>query len=65
MSITARRRPWTAHPPRHVGGPVEPEGGLPKEDREFYVMQGEVYTEEPFGTAGEATESYTADRRRP
>jgi len=37
---------------------VEPEGGLPRVDREFYVMQGEVYTEEPFGTAGEATESY-------
>jgi nitrite reductase (NO-forming) len=37
---------------------VEPEGGLPKVDREFYVMQGEIYTEQPFGTAGEATESY-------
>jgi nitrite reductase (NO-forming) len=37
---------------------VEPEAGLPKVDREFYVMQGEIYTEEPFGTAGEATESY-------
>jgi nitrite reductase (NO-forming) len=34
---------------------VEPEGGLPKVDREFYVMQGEIYTEEPFGTPGEAT----------
>lgn len=32
---------------------VEPEGGLPKVDREFYVMQGEIYTEEPFGTPGE------------
>jgi nitrite reductase (NO-forming) len=30
---------------------VEPEGGLPPVDREFYVMQGEIYTEEPFGTA--------------
>ncbi|WP_084536773.1 copper-containing nitrite reductase [Azospirillum halopraeferens] len=37
---------------------VEPEGGLPPVDREFYVMQGEIYTEEPFGTAGELTESY-------
>jgi nitrite reductase (NO-forming) len=37
---------------------VEPEGGLPKVDREFYVMQGELYTEEAFGTAGELTESY-------
>jgi nitrite reductase (NO-forming) len=34
---------------------VEPEGGLPKVDREFYVMQGEVYTEEAFGAPGEAT----------
>ncbi len=32
---------------------VEPEGGLPPVDREFYVMQGEVYTVEPFGTMGE------------
>ncbi len=37
---------------------VEPEGGLPKVDHEFYVMQGEIYTEQPFGTKGEATESY-------
>ncbi|MGH6921136.1 MAG: copper-containing nitrite reductase [Geminicoccaceae bacterium] len=37
---------------------VEPEGGLPKVDREFYVMQGELYTEEAFGTKGELTESY-------
>ena len=31
---------------------VEPAGGLPKVDREFYVMQGEVYTAQPFGTQG-------------
>ena len=37
---------------------VEPEGGLPPVDREFYVMQGEIYTEETYGTAGELTESY-------
>ena len=37
---------------------VEPEGGLPKVDREFYVMQGELYTEQKFGTKGELTESY-------
>lgn len=37
---------------------VEPEGGLPRVDREFYVMQSEIYTEQPFGTSGEATESY-------
>jgi len=32
---------------------VEPEGGLPPVDREFYVMQGEVYTAEDMGTQGE------------
>lgn len=37
---------------------VEPEGGLPPVDREYYVMQGEIYTEEPIGTAGTLTESY-------
>ena len=36
---------------------VEPEGGLAKVDREFYVMQGEIYTEQEFGTKGELTES--------
>ena len=30
---------------------VEPAGGLPKVDREFYVMQGEIYTDEPRSTA--------------
>ena len=37
---------------------VEPEEGLPPVDREFYVMQGEIYTEEPFGSSGLLTESY-------
>jgi nitrite reductase (NO-forming) len=37
---------------------VEPEGGLPKVDHEFYVMQGEIYTEKPFGSKGELAESY-------
>lgn len=37
---------------------VEPEQGLPPVDREFYVMQGEIYTEEPFGNGGLLTESY-------
>lgn len=37
---------------------VEPEEGLPPVDREFYVMQGELYTEEPFGSSGLLTESY-------
>ena len=36
---------------------VEPEAGLPKVDHEFYVMQGEIYTEQPHGTEGELTES--------
>jgi nitrite reductase (NO-forming) len=31
---------------------VEPTGGLPKVDREFYVMQGELYTDRPFGQPG-------------
>jgi nitrite reductase (NO-forming) len=31
---------------------VEPEGGLPRMDREFYVMQGEVYTQRTFGQHG-------------
>jgi nitrite reductase (NO-forming) len=34
---------------------VEPAGGLPHVDREFYVMQGEIYTAEPFGTQGHLT----------
>ncbi len=39
---------------------VEPEGGLPPVDREFYVMQGEIYTSQPFGTAGHLDFSYDA-----
>lgn len=31
---------------------VEPEGGLPKVDKEFYVMQGDLYTDHAFGTKG-------------
>ncbi|EJL91305.1 nitrite reductase, copper-containing [Polaromonas sp. CF318] len=31
---------------------VEPEGGLPKVDREYYVMQGEMYTGRPHGAKG-------------
>lgn len=34
---------------------VEPEGGLEPVDREFYVMQGEIYSAEPFGTLGPLT----------
>jgi nitrite reductase (NO-forming) len=31
---------------------VEPKKGLPRVDREFYVMQGEIYTESKFGEKG-------------
>ena len=31
---------------------VEPEGGLPPVNREFYIMQGEVYTAGKFGELG-------------
>lgn len=34
---------------------VEPEGGLPKVDREFYVMQGDIYTTGAFGDKGKQT----------
>jgi nitrite reductase (NO-forming) len=33
---------------------VEPEAGLPPVDHEFYVMQGEIYTDVPFGQHGSA-----------
>jgi nitrite reductase (NO-forming) len=33
---------------------VEPEDGLPKVDREFYIMQGEIYTDVPYGQHGSA-----------
>jgi nitrite reductase (NO-forming) len=31
---------------------VEPAGGLPKVDHEYYMMQGEIYTTQPFNTHG-------------
>src|SRR3546814_16346153 len=31
---------------------VEPDGGLPEVDREFYVMQGELYTAQKHGSSG-------------
>jgi nitrite reductase (NO-forming) len=37
---------------------VEPEGGLPRVDREFYVMQGELYTVDAFGGTGEQEMDY-------
>ncbi|MBN2116800.1 MAG: nitrite reductase, copper-containing [Anaerolineales bacterium] len=39
---------------------VEPEEGLPPVDREFYVMQGELYTNEAFGSTGQLTENLQA-----
>ena len=39
---------------------VEPAGGLPKVDREFCMMQSEVYTTQPFGTKGNLTFDYQA-----
>ena len=39
---------------------VEPEEGLPPVDREFYVMQGELYTKEAFGSTGLLTENVPA-----
>jgi nitrite reductase (NO-forming) len=37
---------------------IEPEGGLPRVDHEFYVMQGEIYTEQKLGATGELTGSF-------
>jgi nitrite reductase (NO-forming) len=38
---------------------VEPEGGLPAVDREFYVMQGDIYTTGAFGEQGHHTTDIT------
>ena len=37
---------------------VEPEGGLPKVDHEYYVMQSELYTDQKFGASGELTQNF-------
>lgn len=48
----------TALVPEHISAGiyglilVEPEGGLPKVDREFYVMQGDIYTKGAHGAKG-------------
>ncbi len=48
----------TASVPHHISAGmygmilVEPQEGLPKVDKEFYVMQGDMYTSHPFGTKG-------------
>ena len=39
---------------------VEPKAGLPKVDKEFYVMQGDLYTSHAFGTKGHHT--YNPDK---
>ena len=31
---------------------VEPEGGLPPVDKEYYVMQGDFYTQGEYGAKG-------------
>ena len=36
---------------------IEPAGALPPVDHEFYVMQGEIYTAEDFGSKGQLTSS--------
>lgn len=48
----------TAPVPMHIANGmyglilVEPIGGLPKVDREYYIMQSEFYTKQPFGYKG-------------
>lgn len=48
----------TAPVPMHIANGmyglilVEPKGGLPKVDREYYIMQSEFYTKQPFGFKG-------------
>jgi nitrite reductase (NO-forming) len=39
---------------------VEPEGGLPRVDHEFYFMQGEIYTDAPFGQRG--TQEFSVEK---
>jgi nitrite reductase (NO-forming) len=50
---------------------IEPEGGLPKVDREFYLMQGDMYAdavggaalgESPEGASGGANTAFNADK---
>ncbi len=56
----------TASIPHHISSGmyglilVEPEGGMPPVDREFYVMQGEIYTQQPYGQPGQTTFDFTA-----
>jgi nitrite reductase (NO-forming) len=41
---------------------IEPEEGLAPVDREFYVMQGEIYSKEPFGSQGKL--AFSLDKLR-
>ncbi len=56
------------HIPTHIANGmyglifVEPDGGLPKVDREYYVMQGEFYTKGAFGEKG--LQAYASDKGR-
>ena len=43
---------------------VEPKAGLPKVDKEFYVMQGDLYTSHAFGTKGHHEYSHGQGGRR-
>lgn len=58
----------TPHVPMHIANGmyglilVEPAGGLPRVDREFYVMQGEFYTEGSHGAHG--LQAYSMEKTR-
>ncbi len=58
----------TASIPHHISSGmyglvlVEPPGGLPPVDREYYVMQGDIYTGFEFGTAGHQPFDYEGMR---
>jgi nitrite reductase (NO-forming) len=39
---------------------IEPEGGLSPVDHEFYIMQGEIYTDTPFGQRG--TQEFSVEK---
>lgn len=58
----------TPHVPSHIANGmyglilVEPKGGLPKVDHEYYVMQSEFYTEGAHGAAG--LQAYSMEKAR-
>lgn len=58
----------TPHVPTHIANGmyglilVEPAGGLPKADREFYVVQGDFYTEGRHGEKG--AQAYSLEKTR-